>query len=260
MPSPETPCAALDERIHCFAHRGDEWQAAAHPLHQDKPAKAGVGMGITFARELLTHLPDDGGSIGLIPCAFGGSELERWEEGPKGDLFDECVRRVKAALSQETTCKLGGILWHQGESDASVSAAATYTHRLPAALDALRSAVGGGPDLPLVVGELLYAIDQTNSDYAASADVNAAIVSMRQTLGKCGCASASGLGHNGDRLHFDSQAQVDLGRRYASEMIELMVGPASGAEAPVAQPPFSFPSKEESAGTQCEATIIAVQD
>ena len=76
-----------------FAQRKDQWEQAEHPLHADKPEKAGVGPGLAFAERLLErHGEAAVGGIGLLPCAFGGSELARWEEG--GDLFDECVRRV----------------------------------------------------------------------------------------------------------------------------------------------------------------------
>ena len=52
--------------------------------------------------------------IGLIPCAVGGTRIDRWMES--GDLWSNAVKRAKIALKSG---KLKGILWHQGESDAT---------------------------------------------------------------------------------------------------------------------------------------------
>src|SRR3954468_2526779 len=54
-----------------------EWVPAIDPLHFDKPEIAAVGVGRTFAKTLLSVNPS--ASIGLIPCAFGGTSLEQWK-------------------------------------------------------------------------------------------------------------------------------------------------------------------------------------
>eukprot|EP00438_Fugacium_kawagutii_P031637 Skav202134 [mRNA] locus=scaffold3391:17312:17974:+ [translate_table: standard] len=86
------------------------WSLARHPLHNDKPEKAGVGPGLSFGRSIVDFSPT---CVGLLPCAFGGSEIERWIAD--GDLLreaKECVKKGQAAGGV-----LKGILWHQGESD-----------------------------------------------------------------------------------------------------------------------------------------------
>src|SRR5579859_1025303 len=57
------------------------WVPAVDPLHFDKPAVAGVGLGRTFAKTMLRNNPS--ASIGLIPAAFGGTSLDEWKPGDK---------------------------------------------------------------------------------------------------------------------------------------------------------------------------------
>ena len=216
--------AACASNIRCFAQRKDEWEAAVHPLHQDKPEKAGVGPGLALAHEVQRHHDHSMvGGIGLVPCSHGGTELARWEEG--GDLFVECVRRVKLALEgHDRPVKLGGLFWHQGENDCGDAlSASTYAQRLPRALDALRCALGE-PELPVVLGELGYWLDQADADYVHAPAVNAAIVEAPRIMSKCACVSAHSLSHKGDRLHFCAESAEELGRRYASAWLEIQSG------------------------------------
>ena len=52
--------------------KADAWVPAIDPLHWDKPAIAGVGLGRSFARAVKGSA-----DVGLIPAAFGGSSLVR---------------------------------------------------------------------------------------------------------------------------------------------------------------------------------------
>ena len=60
-----------------------------------------------------------GSRVGLLPCAFGGSEIERWRppgDRPAGDLFRAAAAAVQRGRAAGGV--LRGVLWHQGESDA----------------------------------------------------------------------------------------------------------------------------------------------
>eukprot|EP00965_Chrysotila_dentata_P175842 5804372-Pleurochrysis_carterae.AAC.1 len=117
MPGQDSSDAVLS-----FGQRSGVWSPAEHPLHADKPEKAGIGPGLSFAHYVRKARPQ--AQILLVPCAWGGSELARWRPD-SGDLYRECVQRTHAALSDvraSTTdsgnvIQLSGILWHQGESD-----------------------------------------------------------------------------------------------------------------------------------------------
>ena len=99
--------------------------------------------------------------IGLVPCAFGGAPLSRWEKRPgdtvpgdahegdaqtlppnpgvHGDLYARAWRRGLAALAAHPNARLRGFLWHQGESDTDdVEKASTYQARLTTMIADLR--------------------------------------------------------------------------------------------------------------------------
>ncbi|MDG2127900.1 MAG: sialate O-acetylesterase [Fuerstiella sp.] len=60
-------------------NRAGKWIPAVDPLHETS-SRDRVGPGVSFARGML-HVVDQGITIGLIPCAVGGSPLSRWEKG-----------------------------------------------------------------------------------------------------------------------------------------------------------------------------------
>lgn len=191
----------------------NQWVPAAHPLHNDKPT-AGVGLGISFAENMAKHSP--GVTIGLIPCAVGGTPLSRWSKG--GDLYQAAVARAKVAMEAG---QLRGILWHQGESDSSTERTAnSYGERLAQMVADLREELGA-KDAPFVCGELGYFFMESPKRSPNSKVVNAHLKQVSQNVPKSACASAEGLEHKGDEVHFSSQALVEFGRRYAEAMHKL---------------------------------------
>src|SRR5439155_24013591 len=76
-------------------NKSNQWAAAADPLHFDKTS-AGVGLGMSFAKSMLESQTDSSVSIGLIPCAVGGTPLHRWQK--EGDLYVQAVARARIAM------------------------------------------------------------------------------------------------------------------------------------------------------------------
>ena len=206
------------------------WEAAVEPITHDKPGMLGVGPGLSFGKVMAEKSP--GITIGLVPCAVGGTPLKRWERG--GDLYSNAVSRATLARRQGT---LKGILWHQGESDSgNVTNASTYGERLTKMIQDFRADVGE-PNLPVVAGQLgefLYDRGPEHSPYARV--VNEALAALPEKVPHTGCASSKGLAHKGDQLHFDAAAQRELGRRYAAEMLRLYEPPVV-APGPQGGPP-----------------------
>jgi hypothetical protein len=184
------------------------WQPAAHPLHFDKPSVAGVGLGLDFAKEM--HRRSKAVTIGLVPCAFGGTRLDQWEPGD--ELYKNAVARAKAAARCGV---LKGVLWHQGESDSTDELAPTYAARLADMLTKLRADLGDS-DLPIVVGEVGRFRKQP-----ATLQLNAQLHKVAKLVPLVACASSADLTHNGDSTHFDAPALKEFGRRYAAKIIEL---------------------------------------
>ena len=182
------------------------WVPAVDPVHFDKPDIAGVGLASSFARTLADA--DPAAVIGLIPAAFGGTSLDEW--APGGQLYANAVARAQAAM---TRGRLAGILWHQGENDSQPELAATYVVRFARMIRQLRSDLGA-EDVPVIVGE-------TGRFRPDGAAVNAALATVPQSVPHCAFVSAEGLADKGDRLHFDTPALHEFGRRYAKAWLEM---------------------------------------
>ena len=199
------------------------WAPATDPLHFDRPAIVGVGLGTSFGRAMAEADPE--ATIGLIPCAVGGSPLQRWERD--GDLFQEAVRRSVLAMKSGT---LRGILWHQGENDAlAESTARNYAERLSRTIFDLRRALAAPADLPFVAGELgtFLAERQKDGQEAHWKTVNAQLASLKDRIPGYALVESNGLGEKGDGVHFDTKALREFGRRYAREMLRLHAGKPS---------------------------------
>jgi len=187
------------------------WVAAVDPLHYDKPAVIGVGIGRTFAKTLQSAKP--GAPIGLIPAAFGGTSLDQWKVG--GDLYTDAVKRAKAAMQNGT---LKGILWHQGEEDSKTEALAnTYNERFRVMITALRKELGA-EEVPVVMGELGRFWTAKNP---FSNTVNAQQAVLPLTLHKSAFVTTEGLADKGDATHFNTTAYREFGRRYGLAFLAL---------------------------------------
>ena len=198
------------------------WVPAAHPLHFDKPKAVGVGLGLTFAEAVAAAQPEV--TIGLIPCAVGGSPIDSWQPGFYYDAtqshpWDDALRRAQRALGAGT---LKGILWHQGESDSTPELAQGYAAKLQALVSRLRTSLGA-PGVPFIVGQMGRFEGSPWTDYKIQVD--RAHRELPEKIAHVAYVSAEGLKDKGDKTHFDSASYRELGRRYAAAYLRL-VAPA----------------------------------
>ena len=135
-----------DPRVHSFDQL-DRWGVAQEPLHnlpgaidrvhwRNNPPTRLTGEALeSFNRE--RQKGRDGASVrgrdgqtnrralGLIPCAHGGTSMAQWDpalQDKGGDsLYGAMIRRFQLIGG-----KVAGVLWYQGESDASPSAAPKF--------------------------------------------------------------------------------------------------------------------------------------
>ena len=105
--------------------------------------KKGAGVGLPFALEMVKRT---GVPVGLLPCAHGGTSMDQWSPNLKdqgGDsLYGGMLRRFHLAGG-----KIKGVLWYQGESDASPQAAPLFEEKFKSFIAAVRSDFKQ-PDLP----------------------------------------------------------------------------------------------------------------
>jgi hypothetical protein len=197
--------------------KDNTWAPAVDPLHFDKPS-AGVGLGRSFAKVLAEADPQ--ATIGLVPCAAGGSPIDAWQVGgfhtqTNSHPYDDMLVRMKAALKDGT---LKAILWHQGESDSSPGKAEKYQQKLHELIARMRKDLDA-EDAPFLAGQMGLFEDRPWDD--AKKLVDAAHRNLPRTLPQTAFVSAEGLAHKGDGVHFDSASYREFGRRYAKALLEM---------------------------------------
>ncbi|WPP49228.1 sialate O-acetylesterase [Catalinimonas niigatensis] len=195
----------------------NEWILAKEPLHPYEPNLTGLDCGLAFGKELIKHLPDSI-SIALIPCAVGGSAIQQW-------LGDSTFRGVqlmhnfqeKAAFAKQYG-RIKGVLWHQGESNATAERIPLYAAQLEKLLTTFRDHLED-ENLPILIGELgSFAIPKEKS--AQWDSINQVIHQVAASDPHVGVVQTDDLEHKGDHVHFNSASQRILGRRFAEKYME----------------------------------------
>jgi hypothetical protein len=182
----------------------------------DSSSNAGVGPGLMFAEALVAREPDV--MIGLIPCAVGGSRISLWQKGGQRSLYDEAIRRAKLALEKAAPGKarICGALWLQGESDAKDELYSQYQENLLKVVDNLRSDLAL-PELPFIactIGSFIA----VKTTYPRTKEINAILLALPKKRPHTACVDARDLtGSIGDNLHYNTESQVAIGRRYAEK-------------------------------------------
>lgn len=187
--------------------RNGRWQMMTEPINYDRPV-AGVGLAASFADAWVLDNPED--TIGLIPCAEGGSAIEEWRTD--GLLFRHAIAQAKMAME---TSQLTAILWHQGESDSTAERKEGYQKKLTEVLQAFREALGL-PHLPIIVGGLGDFLGQTGFGLSCTEHlaINQDIQRVADTLENCYYVTAAELTANPDGIHLDARSQRRFGLRY----------------------------------------------
>ncbi|MBI4622424.1 MAG: sialate O-acetylesterase [Verrucomicrobia bacterium] len=202
-------------------NQAGEWVPAIDPLHFDKPAAVGVGLGKSFAVRIAEANP--GITVGLIPCAVGGSPIDSWQPGvfyppTKSYPWDDALKRARLALKAGV---LKGILWHQGESDSHEPLAAAYEPKLHDLIARFRLELDV-PDVPFIAGQMGVFADAPWDD--PRKQVDQAQRDLPTKVARTGFVSAAGLTHKGDMVHFDAASYREFGRRYAEAFFKLTGG------------------------------------
>lgn len=194
------------------------WVLGKNPLHFDKPKYVGTGLGVTFGIEMAKQ--DSNITIGLIPCAKGGSSINDWNnksfhEDTKSFPYEEAIIRIKKGMNKGV---IKGILWHQGESDCSKKEdVEMYEQKFIAFKDSLEKDLCL-VNIPLIIGEIGYF---TYEQYPLAEELNKIFEKISNNSSLIGIVKSDSLNHKGDKIHFNSASYRLLGLRYANEMIKL---------------------------------------
>ena len=200
----------------CHVLRMGVWQPMSEPVSADRGSHAeflpGVCPATGFADALASH---QGEHIGLIPCAYGGSGIKKWQPG--GVLFDHAV--MMAHLAQRSST-LGGILWHQGESDCSHFDAAAYREAFLHTMTAFRRELG--EDLLILIGELSEHMGPRWEKMARNVPaMNKLLAELAVELPNCRLVKAADLECRSDGIHFSAASCRTLGVRYFEAYLDL---------------------------------------
>jgi hypothetical protein len=210
---------AEDRKAHprvLVLNKEDEWVPAVDPLHFDKSI-AGVGPGLAFGKAMADASKDT--TIGLIPCAAGGSPISVWKKDgywsqTRSKPYDETLRRVAVARKRGV---LKGILWHQGESDSTEKDAKLYADRLADLMTRLRRDLEA-PDMPILVGGLSEPLRNKN-EHARLVDQALRDVARKDT--RSAYVDSDKLTLMADNTHFDAASAREFGRRYAKAILDM---------------------------------------
>ncbi|CAM9219746.1 unnamed protein product [Scytosiphon promiscuus] len=183
-----------------------------------------VGMGTAFGRALVETLPAERNVL-LVPTAYRSTSLVDGPWTPGGDLFEDAVTRMTAALASDEdggNC-VAAVLWHQGEADVGARVDHdTYLSAWTDMITTLRARIPAAADAPVVLGEFCPAIVET--DYDRYFQILGAVREIPDYVPFTAVASSDGLSSNSedDLIHFDAASQREYGQRYFDKLADAI--------------------------------------
>jgi len=214
------------------------FEQAANPLNKYSTVAAGsakieLGPSYSFAQIIKTRTE---APVGLIVNARGGSSIQNWTKGGTGDAKDTLyLPTIARALEAQKWGTFKGILWHQGE--ANKGDLGDYMTRLQQLVLDLRTDLNDP--------ELLFLAGQIGRFGLNVDDFNNLIINISDHITNADWVSSEGLGNiTGDNNHFNRDAAIELGKRYARKVSDKLF--------PVSEMAVSV---ETDAGTFQKATL-----
>lgn len=178
-----------------------------------------LGPGYTFGRKISKI---SGKKIGIVSNARGATRIGWWQKGYDGergdyDLYEEAVKRTKAALASNPKAKLKGILWHQGEANNGGGRHIGYMEDLQKLVSDLRADFGDS-EIPFIAGE----VGKWNN---RGLNINPIIRTIKDNISHTEWVSSNGLTTINlakNDAHFDNLSQRVFGGRYADKVALLV--------------------------------------
>lgn len=198
------------DRVHWRrnAQKEPERMEGARLIEYNAQRKKGAGLGLPFGVDMVrrTGIP-----VGLLSCAHGGTSMDQWDPALRdkaGDsLYGSMYRRFQAAGG-----KVKGVLWYQGESDASPAAAPEFERKFEHFVAMVREDFRQ-PDLPFYwvqIGRFVNAANQANWNMVQEMQRKA-----EGTIPHSGMIAAIDTSLD-DGIHVSTQDHKRLGHRLAN--------------------------------------------
>ncbi len=197
-------------------NKKEELILAKEPLHFYEPTMTGLDCGLSFGKELIKYKPDRI-SVLIIPTAVGGSSISQW-------INDSTFRNVTLMTNFKEKIKVGqkygtikGVLWLQGENDAITQATIKiYNNQLQKLFTRFREEINNS-ELPILIGQL-GSFSKTDDKWQA---INHKIEEYIKTDPNSYLIKTNDLKDKGDRVHFNSESQREIGKRFAERFIKI---------------------------------------
>lgn len=194
------------------------WSVAPGKARPTALPSATFGPEVSFGRTLADRLK--GKRVVLVKFAEGGTSLEKdWDPELKDRLYVAFREFTKRSLKQLEDgghkYAIRGMIWHQGESDAGLTAE-QYEKRLTAFIARVRTDLGT-PDLPFAIGEVY--------DNGKRDAVRAAQKATAEKVKGAFFVSADKLKTFDGGTHFDAASQIEFGERFATGMLKALGTP-----------------------------------
>lgn len=186
----------------------------------------GMGPGLVFARWVQQATPENR-RILLVPVAYGATGFTTgtpagWDPANTGNLYTQAIARANAAMiAAGDNARFAGILWVQGEADATMDPTA-YAAKLDTLIAGFRSSItGASPSTPFVLGRMTPGFVATTAGAPAIEAVHIATPSRNAY-----CAVAAGPSGYDDNLHYTAPGQRIAGRNQFAAFLAAKVATA----------------------------------
>ena len=183
------------------------------------------GPELNFGRTMADSTPGTGVKVALIKFAICATNLyNQWRSpssgGTTGDMYAAMVYTIQAALAAlpaQYTPDIAGMLWLQGESDGTNTFwANTYETNLTNLIADVRKEVNK-PDLPFITGMIHLSFGWMFADVIRNAATN--VANKDSTVG---VFDTQDLPLGGDSAHYQTAAMVEIGKRFALIMLQVI--------------------------------------
>lgn len=207
-----------------------EWREHFQPLVRCNTNNGnGLGPGDTFS-VTMAEAAGEAVTIGLVGGAYGGAKIEYFLKdcatynactppygaiggAPNSGNSGGYAWVLDLAKKAQEVGVIKGIIFHHGESN---SGEQTWLPRVNQYISDLRTDLGLDPaEVPFIAGELPYT--------GCCASSHNPLVRQIPDVVENGhwVPADGGLGDRGDQLHWNAEAVIEMGKRYAAKMLEV---------------------------------------
>ncbi|WP_435353494.1 sialate O-acetylesterase [Emticicia sp. SJ17W-69] len=178
---------------------------------------------ITFANLYVKNiLSNSGRKILIIPCGYAGTAIASWIKGTA--LYNDAIDRTNYVLNNIPGSKVVAILWHQGEYDAGPTSG--YQATLDKLISNMRNDIkqANPTQLKFILGGF---VPFWANAYPSRIATNTIIKNTPNRITYTGFADPtlpfviSKPNNYLDDIHFDSDGQREMGKRYYNEFVRL---------------------------------------